>query len=339
MNTLLIGLLGALIATNQAAAVSNLVTQTTGMVVNVPDPNDPVEKEFRKIEADEDAARAEVDGWIRENQAFAEKGAAIPAKEMNRRIMKRFEPVQKSYEDFIKTHPNHVKARVSYANFLSDIGDEDGEMEQLEKAKALDPNDPDIWNSLANYYGHNSPVKKAFEYYEKAISLNPKEPIYFQNFATTVYLFRKDAREYYHINEQQVFDKALDLYAQALKLDPTNFALATDLAQSYYGIKPLRTNDALQAWTNTLAVAHSEVEREGVYIHLARLKLAAGRFAEARAQLNAVTNEVYTELKNRLTRNLNEREQEAKTNALAAAASVTPKENSSSTTNAPADGK
>ncbi len=31
-------------ATNQPAAVSNLVTQTTGLTVNIPDPNDPVEK-------------------------------------------------------------------------------------------------------------------------------------------------------------------------------------------------------------------------------------------------------------------------------------------------------
>ena len=45
--------------------------------------------------------------------------------------------------------------------------------------------------------------------------LEPDEPVYYQNFATTVYLYRKDAREFYHIGEQQVFDKALDLYRQA----------------------------------------------------------------------------------------------------------------------------
>ena len=46
--------------------------------------------------------------------------------------------------------------------------------------------------------------------------------------------------------------KALALYAQALKLSLTNFPLATDLAQSYYGIKPVRTADALRSWTNAL---------------------------------------------------------------------------------------
>ena len=332
VNTLVVGLISALIATNQAVAVSNLVTQTTGLTVAVPDPNDPVEKEFKKVETADDEAQAEVDGWLKDNNAFAAKGGGLPAAEMNRRITKRFAPVRQGYEDFIKLHPNHVKARLAFASFLDDIHDEDGEMEQLEKAHELDPKDPAVWNNMANYYGHNSPVKKAFEFYEKAIELDPHEPVYIQNFATTVYLFRKDAAEYYHINEQQIFDKALALYARALKLSPTNFPLATDLAQSYYGIKPVRTADALRSWTNALAVAHDEIEREGVYLHLARFKLNAGMFAEAHAHLNDVTNENFAELKTRLAHNLEEREREAKeTNA---AQTVTAKLDS--TTNSPA---
>jgi tetratricopeptide (TPR) repeat protein len=308
---LLIAFVSALAATNQPAALNNLVAATTGIAIAVPDPNDPVQKEFKKIMAEDDDAQAEVDGWIRENQEFAAKGAGIPAAELNQRIRRRFEPVRQAYEDFIKRHPGHAKARIAFASFLDDLHEEDAEREQLEKARELDPKDPAVWNNLANYYGHRGPVVKAFEYYEKALELNPAEPVYCQNFATTVFLFRKDAMEHYHITEQQVFDKAQDLYAKALRLDPTNFPLATDLAQSYYIIRPLRLEDALRAWTNALHLAHDEIEREGVYLHLARFKLNAGRFAEARAHLNAVTNGMYGEVKKRLTRNLAEKEQQA----------------------------
>lgn len=310
MNTLVLGLglWSALAATNQALAVSNLVTQTTGLVVNVTSTNDPVEVEFKSLEAADDAAQAEVDGWIRDNNEFAAKGGGLPPAELNRRILKRFEPVRQGYEDFIKRHPRHVKVRVAFASFLDDIHDEEAQMEQLEVAHELDPLDAAVWNNMANYYGHRGPVKKAFEFYQKAIELDSHEPVYLQNFATTVYLFRKDAAEYYHITEQQIFDKALDLYTQAFKLAPTNFPLATDLAQSYYGIKPVRTEDALRAWTNALVIANDDIEREGVQLHLARFKLNAGRFAEAHAHLNNVTNENYAELKARLTRNLEERE-------------------------------
>jgi tetratricopeptide (TPR) repeat protein len=180
----------------------------------------------------------------------------------------------------------------------------------------VETNDPAIYNNLANIYGHHGSVKTAFEFYAKAIALNPRESVYYHNFGTTVYLFRTDAKEYYGINEQQVFDKALALYSNAMRFDPTNFPLASDVAQTYYGIKPDRTQDALKAWTNALSIAHDEIEREGVYLHFARIKLHAGRFAEAHAHLDAITNGMYAPLKKVLTKNLNEREHPSKdTNA------------------------
>ena len=208
-------------------------------------------------------------------------------------------------------HPNSVRGYLAYGTFLDDIGQEAAGKVQLENSRQLDPNNPAAWNALANFYGETGELTNAFTYYAKAIELDPSEPVYYQNLATTVYLFRKDARNYFGITEAQVFDKALALYQKAAQLDPENFDLATDYAETYYGIRPLRTNDALVAWNNALKVARNDVEREGVFIHLARIKTAAGFFAEARAQLDAVTNAVYDVLKNQLAHNLANRENAA----------------------------
>lgn len=319
----MIGLFSGLAAAGATVAASNTVIQAAPAARSVtnppaakPGPNDPVEKEYKKLMEDDDAAQAEVDKWLRDNEQFGANGAAVPSAEMARRIQERFKPVRLAYEQFLKQHPDHAGARLAYGSFLNDMHDEEGAQEQWEKARTLDPRNPAAYNNLANLYGHVGPVTKAFEYYAKAIELNPREPVYYDNFGTTVYLFRKDAREYFGITEQQVFDKALELYSHALKLDPANFPLASEVAQTYYGIKPLRLDEALKAWTNTLAIAHDEIEREGVYIHLARLKLLGGRLNEARAHLNAVTNAMYTDLKRRVGRNLDEQEKHAKeTNA------------------------
>jgi tetratricopeptide (TPR) repeat protein len=309
-------------STNAPALATNLLVQTPATPAAAPASKEAVEQEYHKLMDADDAAQAEVDKWIRENQDFAAKGAGLPQAELKERIRKRFEPVGKAYEDFIQRHPAHAAARVAYASFLGDLGEERTAQDQLERALTLDPTNPAIYNNLANIYGHEGPVKKAFQYYAKAIELNPLQSVYYHNFGTTVYVFRKDAMEFYALNEQQVFDKALSLYSQALKLDPDNFPLASDVAQTYYAIQPLRADDALNAWTNTLQIAHDEIQREGVYIHLARIKMVAGRFAEARAHLTAVTNALYTELKNRLSRNLDAREHPAsQTNAPPPAAS------------------
>jgi len=311
---ILIGILGAVLASNAPAPVSNSVAQAT--TITAPESSEAVEKDFHKLMDDDDAAQAEVDQWIRENNEFAAKGAGASADELRRRIRKRFDPVRQAYEDFLQRHPRHARARVAYASFLGDIKDEDGAQEQLEKALEIDTNNPAIYNNLANIYGHTGPVKKAFEFYAKAIQLNPLESVYYHNFGTTVYLFRTDAKEYYGITEEQVFAKAFELYSNAMRLDPENFPLASDVAQTYYGVRPMRTDDALKAWTNALHLAHDEIEREGVYIHFARIKLLANRFGEAHAHLDAITNEMYLDLKKRLTRNLEAREHPEKaTNA------------------------
>ncbi len=292
MNDFLIGLLTALVATNQPVAVSNFVARTTGVVLTVPDPNDPVEKEYQKLLETDDAAQEEVDKWIRDETAFREKGAGLPDATLRARIEQRFKAVRDTYEGFLRNHPEHARAHLAYGSFLMEIHDEDEAVNQMEKARDLDPKNPE---------------------------LNPTETVYYQNLATTVFLFRPDAMEFYKIDEPQVFDKALELYRKAMKLDPDNCVLASDYAMSYYGIKPMRTADAIAAWESALKIAPDDKEREGVYIHLARIKLNAERFEEAHRLLNSVTNEMYASLKNRLLRNLERQENESKgTNAPAA---------------------
>ncbi len=325
MNDLLIGLLTVLLATNRPAAVSNLVRTTAGISVAVPDPTDPAEIEYRKLLQLDDTVLAEVDELIRQNQAIAEQSGERGPDDLRKQIEAKLEPVRKAYDDFIRRYPNHARARIAYGSFLNDTGDEDGAAEQWEKARQLDPTNPAAWNNLANYYGHRGPVKKAFEYYAKAIELNPFESVYYYNLGTTVYLFRQDAMEFYGITEQEVFDKALALYKKALQLDPKNFVLATDVAQTYYGIRPMRTNDAIKAWEYALALAPDETARQGIYVHLARIKINAGRFDEARQHLNAVTNSVFDVLKTRLLRKLAEEEAKScSTNAPHATLPATP---------------
>lgn len=303
MNDLTIGLLGALLATNQPAAVSNVIEQQTGVAVTIA--ANPTENELRQVMLGDDAAMDDVQKWINDFQSLPITNQTKSAsEELNRKIMTRFDLVRTDYGRFLQKHPDSAKGYLAYGSFLHDIGDEEGAKVQYLNSKQIDPKNPAVWNQLANYYGHNGELTNAFAHYTEAIRLEPTEPIYYQNFATTVFLFRKDVREYYHINEQQVFDKALDLYRKAMALDPSNLVLATDYAISYYGIKPFRTNDALTAWTNALQIARDETEREGVEIHLARTKIIAGDYQQASNHLAVVTNAAMQDLRKRLYRSI-----------------------------------
>jgi tetratricopeptide (TPR) repeat protein len=311
--SLLSGLLGILVATNQASAASNFVHQKTGAAIEVANPADPVEREYLRLLEMDDAAQAEADRWLTDNTKLSIAGAGTDDVSMRNRIQHRFAPVEKAYQDFLQRNPQHVKARIAYGSFLGDIGREEEAAAQYIKARDIDPKDPAAWNNLANYYGHNGGVTNAFACYEKAIELRPDEPVYHQNFATTVYLFRSDATNYFKISEQQVFDKAMGLYRRALALDPANFPLATDLAQTYYGIRPPRVKDACEAWNHALTLARDDIEREGVRIHLARWHRTAGNVEAARRELDLVTNSMYNVTRTNILKTL--KSLESRTNA------------------------
>jgi tetratricopeptide (TPR) repeat protein len=305
MSDLLVGLLSAALATNAPAAVSNLVAEKTGLSIPVVKSNDSVERGYESLVAQDDDAMREIEKWT--DQAH-DGGTAASTLTLNQRIQERLGSVRKAYETFLERHPNHARAHLAFGSFLNETHDEDGAVEHWEKARQLDPGNPAAWNNLANYYGHRGPVTNAFAYYAKAIDLDSNESVYYHNFAVTVYLFRQDAEEYYHLTEHQVFDKSLGLYREAMKRDPDNFILASDYAESFYGTKPPRWEDGLTAWDQTLKIAHDDVEREGVYIHLARINWKLNRFAAAHQWLDQVTNTGYAVLKKRIARNLAEAE-------------------------------
>ncbi len=304
MASIVTGLLAALVATNQPSAVSDFVHERTGAKIEITSPNDPVEQEYLRLLLADQSADEETDRWMAENDRLAATGAGDSAVTLRLRLKQRFEPVEKSYRDFLERHPKHVKGRLAFGSFLNDLGREDEAAAQYLAARDLDPKNPAPWNNLANYYGHSSPVTNAFVCYEKAIELDPGEPVYFQNFATTVYLFRRDATNHYGISEQQVFDKAMSLYRRALALATNDFKLATDLAQTYYGINPPRVRDALQAWNDAMKLASDDAERQGVRLHLARWHRTAGDVESARRELNQISDPSFTTMKGNILKSL-----------------------------------
>lgn len=289
---------------------------------------DPVEAAYEALLEQDNAAAEEVDRWIRADQKRMEDPTASTDVTLRARIQERFRPVRQAYESFLKEHPNHARARLAYGSFLLETGDDEEAVRQMEKARETDPRNPAAWNNLANYYGHDGPVEKAFEYYAKAIELNPREPVYLQNLATVVFLFRRDATNFYRITEWEVFEKSLDLYRQAIRLDPTNFLLASEYAQSFYGVRvpadgeaTLRDQrqqkvyqDAIAAWEQAQRLASDDLQRQGVALHLARVHLLANHFDDAQRHLDLVSVEAYRDTKQRIQRNLTAKREKAATN-------------------------
>jgi tetratricopeptide (TPR) repeat protein len=312
VNDLLVGVLTALLATNSPTTVSNwliarptISTSRLDTAKSSPVPtNSPADLALKRVMELDDQSRAEIDDLITQSSTNSLANSDQPLKA---RVQAKLAPVRRAYEDFVQLYPNHAKGRSAFGAFLSDSDDEEGSYVQWLKAKELNPQDPAAWNNLANLYGHRGPVTNAFFHYAKAIELNPWESTYYHNLATTLYLFRADGAKVLKKDVTAVMHDAMALYRRALELDPTNFILAADFAQSYYGFPQPKSgdpkadllartklaDDALRAWTNAFRVARDDIERQGVQIHFARLNITAGRYDIARQAMAAITNTMY----------------------------------------------
>jgi tetratricopeptide (TPR) repeat protein len=71
-----------------------------------------------------------------------------------------------------------------------------------------------------------------------------------------------------------------------------------------------RPEAAIKAWDYALAIAPGDIEKQGVLIHLARVKLQLGELDEAQQHLDQVLLPMYQELKDRVGRNLSRRRQD-----------------------------
>ena len=85
-------LLSAVVAANplpETKSQTNPVQRTNDAPGSAVETKDSVEKAYEKLVEDDDAAQAEVDQWIQENNEFAAKGAGVRPEDLNRRIRDR----------------------------------------------------------------------------------------------------------------------------------------------------------------------------------------------------------------------------------------------------------
>jgi len=331
MSDLLLGALSLLLATNPPSTeLSNYVGDRLpflSVLTGAPsiDPNDPVEQEFRVLLRDDDEATRQIEELLGRGPQPDPTRAPTPAAEkeaVRRQLLELINGLRDKYETFLKGHPKHVRARLAYADHLDTHGEDHEVLEQLRLALEVDPKNPVVWNNYAGHFGHVGPITNAFHAYEQAIALRPYEPLYHYNYGTVVFLYRKDAQEYFGINETQVFERALAEYREVRRLAPRVFRYAFDYAQTFYGVKPEPAETpngravaeeklaqrALSAWRDAWDLADNHLDREGIRMHFARWQIKRKQWDEAREQLAKVVLPEHDELKARLEKSLKYRE-------------------------------
>lgn len=311
---LALGLLCACLAGLPRLPAATLPTPETPAQPKTPD------EELAAIVHLDDLVHEEIEQWLDEAETNRLDTASRAA--LNLKIKQRRELVNTAYQAYLQRHPAHARARILWGSFLREAGSDKEALAQWQEAARLAPTNAAVWNNLGNYYAEEGPPTNAFTHYAKAIELAPHQALYHQQMARCLLVHDEAAAQWYNLTPQQVIRKAQDHLRRACTLAPTNFPLATELAQTYYLLKvPLTGNhtkdwqaaqhlsdEALAAWEAARRLARSDRERQGVLLHQARILISAERWADARRRLEQIQDPSLAGLKLELEARLAARE-------------------------------
>jgi tetratricopeptide (TPR) repeat protein len=230
--------------------------------------------EYQKLLAEDDALMQEV-----------QQQSTNPSWLTRSMFSARMRRLDADYKSFLQQHPEHVRGMVAYGSFLRDSERDDEAVSWWKKAIALDPRCAKAYNDLGEVWGHDGHPADALRLHQKAYELDPNDPIYHFNWATTCILYRKDARDVYGWKEDEIFRYSLDQFRIARDLAPQDFQYSSAYAESFYMMKNPDWQEAYAGWKYCLGQPLQDGERQRVFGQLARVCLHLKQYDETRQWL------------------------------------------------------
>jgi tetratricopeptide (TPR) repeat protein len=137
---------------------------------------------------------------------------------------------------------------------------------QAEKIVAQEPNNYQAWVQLANDYFDTEQPQKAVNAYAKALAIDP-------NHQNTPNILTDQGVMY---RKMGLFDKAIDNFERASKLDPKHVQSLFNLGITYaYDLK--QNDKAIAAWERYLAIDSTSPQGQQVKAKVDELKAGRGK--------------------------------------------------------------
>lgn len=216
-----------------------------------------------------------------------EKGATEEAKAVSDEARKQFELVKDAYLLGLSKYDNSAVLHNFYGEFLLDyLGKADEAADHWQRAVTLDGKHARAHNNLGMYWLHIGKYPEGLAHMNRALALEPDNPDYLFNMIQVYLTNYLQVMEINHWSRKEIFEEAMRLSEQTVKLAPTDFELLRDHALNYFladdfGIVP-DWKKAAEAWRAAGKHARGKVEKFNVRLNEARVHIRAENRKQAK---------------------------------------------------------
>lgn len=175
-----------------------------------------------------------------------------------------------------------VEARLALGEFLWDAGDQSRAFAEWKAAEQLEPRNPRVIDHLAECAIARGEMHVAAALYSRALSIEPRNAARHFAFANVCFVFRHEQLEPAHPDAADQLGQALEHFAEASRLAPTNADYARAYAECFYALPAPDWEAALAAWKHFETITANP---NFALVHLARVSLKLGQLGAASAYL------------------------------------------------------
>lgn len=194
----------------------------------------------------------------------------------------------RAYESLLSENPKFAAGYAAYGYLLGKIGMEDESVALLLKANQYDPEIPLVKNQIGNYLAEHGKPLEAVNYYLAAIRLAPEEPLYHYQLGTLLHNSRAEFVRSGDWEADAVDSASHEGFRKAAELAPERFEFVYRYGESFYDVPEPDWDAALEVWGGLESRSGSEIERQVIRLHAAKVCLESGRREHALALLGTI---------------------------------------------------
>lgn len=157
-----------------------------------------------------------------------------------RRQQGRFDDAVRAFQSSLRVDPNLVAAWMNLGNALRDQGKPADALAAYQRAAVLEPSNPDVHFSVASMLGQLERPIEATASFQTALRLNPRHLPALMNYGLL-------------LRTQNDFEGAVNVFMQALQIDPNNADVHERLARALFAC--CRTDEAMKHYEQAYRLA------------------------------------------------------------------------------------
>jgi len=213
--------------------------------------------------------------------------------EIAERVGARYALIRQAYELGLDRYPNNARLHNYLGELLYDnFGELDAALQAWHKAITLDKELSQPHNNLGIHYMRFGEYKRALEYLDRAIALDPKHPDYLYNMAQFYLMHRPQTIEIRGWKPEKVFAEAMKHSKDAMQLAPDEYEYVSNYAINFFkadefGVEP-NWSESAKAWAEARNLVHEEPRIVYTLMMEARAWLRAGENSKAVVALERV---------------------------------------------------